>query len=103
MREIKFRMVTQTTGKLLGYVDIYDLLRDGSDVLSDFEEAVLEGVQFEQYTGLKDKNGKEIDGEIEVVKFDTMKDSDCEFYYLGWEAGNSLYEWCDLVEVVEDK
>ena len=57
MRDLKFRMITQTTGKFLGYVDIYYLLRNGPDVLPDLEEAILEGVKFEQYTGLKDKDG----------------------------------------------
>lgn len=125
MRELKFRMITQTTGKVLGYVDIYDLLRNGSDVLPDFEEAILEGVKFEQYTGLKDKNGKEIyEGDIirylswrkeriGQVVFDFVDDS--EGYYVGKHYGWGIRrdDWnfslgdysddnmkCELIEVI---
>lgn len=64
-REIKFRMVYKTTGEIIGYTDAYRLLRYGDDVLPDYEKAILHGVSFEQYTGLTDKNGKEIyEGDI---------------------------------------
>ncbi len=59
-REIKFRMVYQTTGEIIGYTDAYRLLRNGDDELPDYEKAILYGVSLEQYKGFNDKNGKEI-------------------------------------------
>lgn len=111
MRELKFKMITQTTGKLLGYVDIYELLRNGQDVLPDLVEAILKGVKFEQYTGLKDKNGKEIYegdivGDIEGIHelaICVWDDSNAEFDFVcvdGKCTKDNVKSWLEMYEII---
>lgn len=89
MREIKFRMVYQTTGEIIGYTDAYRLLRYGDDELPDYEKAILHGVSFEQYTGLTDKNGKEV-YEGDIIKYDGLS------YAVKWSERYASFETVDL-------
>ena len=61
MREIKFRARKKDSGELLGYFDLYNL----TELTFEGIKYNIGNIVFEQFTELKDKNGKEIyEGDI---------------------------------------
>ena len=88
MREIKFRAWNKEENKM--YYDVqnaYDYGCRGNNIMADSFGEILEDNNLEvmQYTGLKDKNGKEI-YEGDILPF-TMIDGRQENYYIIFRDG----------------
>ena len=72
MREIKFRVWSKSK-KIIGYIDLQSWGEDGMSINGEDGyykfDLMLEDLEIMQYTGLKDKNGKEI-YEGDILKLD---------------------------------
>ena len=115
MREIKFRMWNNGTKEMSEPFDLGDL-DDGLLIpnLEDTSKFRIDNCEIMQYTGLKDKNGKEIyEGDIVTrgeimcyVKFDdkgrfiVFNNKIEEGWWLDtdWEVIGNIYENLDLLE-----
>ena len=86
MREIKFRAYAQAD-KTWHYWDVY----------GEYPEGIYGGLsEPQQYTGLKDKNGKEIyEGDI-LGYFDAIVNNDKERMEIKWAKAYSGEQWCEF-------
>lgn len=74
MREIKFRVYSKTE-KCFHYFTLANILQNEIE----FQRHIINGDEFQQFTGLKDKNGKEIyEGDIILSNFYNSKDDEVE-------------------------
>lgn len=112
MREIRFKIWDKTRNKMLtSNCGAFLLTQEGNAVFHQNGdnplEALIEQIDYEvlMYTGLKDKNGKEI------CEGDIVFDSHCEengkvifdegCFAIEWETTiEDLFENCDIYEVI---
>lgn len=106
-REIKFRAWDEVSEKMLNWNDFLD-----TNMKNTFIAPESTGLILMQYTGLHDKNGKEIyEGDIVVDKEDevmgeiTWNEEEASFYFsILYENGTyeeeKLNDWASVLEVI---